>query len=245
MFKRLLKITFIIISCVYISKVYGKDYGKINKMVVTASTISQGSVDMAYNLEIILSDKLEGEIDTFEIPMLSEYFSCIYYTKLINSIEKNEDSIIITTKEKYGAGEKFTLAFIIRYSKFYKLNSKNEAVYNFRFDKIKGFYTKEAKLRWSINNNIYANYNTKDDTYRYWDLKHLGLLSKKVVVKYDANLYEFPKENAKKGSVKEFMLGGGAFLLIFLAVLITNIIPNDSYKKNSGFGFNVKMKSID
>lgn len=245
MIKKFLKLAVIITFCIFVNKVYGKNYGVINKMVVTADTITAGSVDMAYNLDITINEEIEEGIDTFEIPMLTKDYTCIYFTKLISSVEENEDNIVIKTKNKYTSGQKLNLAFIVRYSKFYRINSKNEAVYNFRFDKIKGFYCNESKLRWRIHDNIYANYNTKDDVYRYWDLKHLGLLSKKVVVKYDAGLYGLTKENARKTTVRDFMLGGGAFMLIFLAVLITSIIPNDSYRKNSGFGFNVKMKSTD
>ncbi len=245
MFKNIIRIVTIVCLCMLISNAYGKDYGTVNKMVVTAETNSLGSVTMAYNLDITLNSNLTEEIDSFEIPMLSENFKCIYYTKNIASVQKVDDHIIIKTSVKHKAGDKFNLAFKVNYTKFYTLNGKNEAVYKFKFDKIEGYKVDQARLRWKVGNNTYANYTDKDGTYRYWNLGSLGMLSKEVVVKYEAKENSFPKSNSRPKSIRDFLLGGGAFLLIFLGVLITNIIPNDSYSKNSGFGFNVKVESIE
>ena len=242
MLKRILKVFIIICFCIVTSKsIYGKNYGKVTKMVITASTISQGSVNMSYNLDITMSDSLTESIDKFEIPMLSEEFNCTYYAKNIKSVQNVDDYIVVTTNKAYSAGETLTLAFQVNYSKFYKLNKKNEAIYKFKFEKINGYTVEEAKLRWKIENNIYANSTSKDETYRYWKLGSLGMLSKEVIVKYDATLNEFPESNSRKGTIRDFLLGGGAFFLIFLFVLITNVLPNDGYKRNSGFGFNVKV----
>lgn len=245
MLKNVLKIlTILTFSVIAIASVSGKDYGTIDKMVVTAETIDKGSVTMSYSLDIVLNSDLKGEIDTFVIPMLGENFTCNYHIKTISSISQSGENIVIKSVSPYKASDKVNLAFKVVYKNLYKLNGKNEAIYKFKFDKIDGFYVKEAKLRWKIKDNIYANYTSKDDTYRYWNLKHLGMFSREVIVKYDGNLHSFPKENSKSGNIREYLIGGGLFFFLFLAFVLAGVIPNDSYRKNSGFGFNVKIKSL-
>lgn len=245
MLKKFLKIMIVICFCIVTSNViYGKNYGKVNEMTITASTVSLGSVNMSYNLKITMNPDLTEKINKFEIPMLSGEFSCNYHSKIIKSVERYEDYIIITTDKAYSAGDNVELAFQINYSKFYQLNKKNEAVYKFKFEKIKGYDVESAKLRWKIENNIYANSTSKDEKYRYWKLGSLGMLSKEIVVKYDATQNNFPESNSRPRSIRDFLLGGGVFFLIFLFVLLTNILPNDGYKRNSGFGFNVRMRGF-
>ena len=199
---------------------------------------------MTYNILVKVDENI-GTTNTFEISMLNDNFECSYYTKNIKSAQKYGNKLLLTTTTNYSSGDIINFSVQVRYKNFYTLNKKNEAVYKFKFSSgVKGYKFDSAKLRWNVNSSVYENSSNEKESYNYWNLRHIGIFSKQIFVKYDASTGNFPKENSKKITLNDLLADGGYLIVIFFIVVICNVIPNDSYGKNSGFGINVNMKSL-
>ena len=217
--------------------------GEVKNAVMTANLGSNGNLDMIYSYSIKVAKENNLGVKELVVPMINSSYSCSYYGGNIVSCYNEGKNFHVVLNRVYKPGEEFIVSFQVKYSGIYYL-SGNEAIYKFKFGKPSGFNVKKATFRWNVNECIYSNETSNENGIKSWKLGDLGLFSKQIFVKFNNESNAFSKQNAKAFSITNILSEGGYLIVIFVIILIVNIIPNDSYKKNSGFGFKGSMRKF-
>lgn len=232
------KFFIIIISVIFLltlkSAIYAASKGTVNKYSVVISANKDGSINMTYNLSLIIG---ENGIDELTINLPHGNKTVINKDSNIDSIEISSDSKKATVKFNriYSPGSSVNFSFSLRNSNVYEYNLKNDLVkYRITIGTVKGFDCQEATIKWNSSNVYFQGRSVEEGNYYVLRQNFSIIRSIQVVMQYKGQHFNLVDGNEKQNSISDYVIKYG---LIGIAVVIISLelFVNDSYKKNKGF----------